>query len=107
MTTPELVIIITTSATAIVSIVNSIASGWGRQEMREQVAESKQITKDAHEDIVNKVSETNSTVNKVANGDINILISKVDALSDRVGHIESWMIKEDNQHNQNIDLNSH
>jgi hypothetical protein len=94
MTTPELVIIITTAATAVVSIVNSISAGWGRQEMRKQVAENKQITKDAHQDIVSKVTETNSTVNRVAHGDINTLINKIDSLSDRVGHIESWMTEE-------------
>lgn len=94
MTTPELSILIASGAAAIVSVVNSIAAGWGRKEVREQAKEVKQVAKDVHEDIVNKVADTTAAVHKVANGDIAILGAKVDALVDRVGHIENWMITE-------------
>ena len=94
MTTPEIVIIITTASTAIVTIVNSIAAGWGRKEVREKAEEAKQVTKEIHEDIVNKVAETTKAVDKVADGGMTLLTEKIDSLGLRVGNIETWMIAE-------------
>ena len=94
MTSPELVIIITTVTTGIVAITNAISAGWGRKEVRQKAEEVKQVAQNVHQDIVNKVSETIAAVDKVANGDIATLTLKVDSLSERIGHIESWMITE-------------
>ncbi len=44
----ELVIIITTTASAIVTIVNAIAAGWGRKEFKEAVEVNKQKLEEIH-----------------------------------------------------------
>lgn len=94
MTTPEIVIIITTSGAAIVTVINSIASGWGRKEIKQTAEIVKQTAKDTHEDIVNKVEETKAMVMETTNGNLSILTKKIDKLSDRVGNIELWMSTE-------------
>src|SRR5258708_14090175 len=91
MTTPEIVIIITTVTTGVVSIVNAISSGWGRKEVRKKAAEVKQVGKDVHEDIVNKVTDTVVAVSKAANGDMAHLTNKIDSLTDRMSRMEAWI----------------
>lgn len=92
MTNPELLIVITTSATAIVSIVNAIAAGWGRKEVKKQAEEVKQVAETVHKDIVKQVTEAKDVVKQVVNGnDLAVLGTKIDGLSDRVGHIEDWI----------------
>lgn len=95
MTSPELLITITTSATAIVTIVNAIGANWGRKEVRQKAEEVKQVAQTVHEDIVSKVVETKDVIEKVVNGtNLSELSRRIDRLSDQVSHIETWMISE-------------
>lgn len=94
MTNPEIVLIITTTGGMIVSVVNAVANGWGRKTLNDKTDDVKKTVIEAHTDIVRKGDETIATVNKVGDGSISVLSTKIDGLVDRINHIETWMISE-------------
>lgn len=102
MTGAETVIIITTLTTGVVSCINAVASGWGRKEVKNQAEVVKQVAKQTHEEIVNKVNETQDVIQNVVNGSNLISLGhKIDRLSERVGSIEIWMERAGNNKNVN------
>src|SRR5260370_38032198 len=72
MTSAEIVIIITTTASGIVTIVNAISSGWGRKETKDRLTQIHSFTNGTLTDVRNqlhlaldKVSDSNSDLKDV------------------------------------------
>ena len=63
ITAPEVIIIITTSASAVVTIINSIASGWGRSELNKKAddANIKQDVVSNKLDVIHQLTNSNLT----------------------------------------------
>jgi len=83
ITAGEIVIIITTTASAIVTVINSISAGWGRKEMRSKVEEITSKT-DINSNKLDVIHES-------ANGNLGAVQSQLDEALTLIADLQRQM----------------
>ena len=101
MTTPEIILIITTSGSTVVLVINSIFNGWGRTKQLKATEDVRNDIKSTVYDVKKTLIARNdqvdnklSVIHDLTNGNLSKLQEKFDLAITRIDVLESMLKKQ-------------